>query len=169
MAKQRRWGPEEDKQLIELHSEGLGLNKIAKRMGWSPTCIHDKAKPLKLSWDRSMLVEAHLARVADAAVLRSALELDLLKDADKLRKQLFAPAMAYNFGGRDNTYSEQKIKQPTARDQADIMRATTSAIAHSLKISEHDVNAGSGAAIGMLDKIADGIKLAALDIAVEAG
>lgn len=162
----RRWAPEDDKRLIELHSSNLGLNKIAKAIGWSNETVHRHSKRLGLSYDRSSMVEAHLARVADAASLRSALELELLKDADKLRKQLFEPALAYNFGGRDNTYEEHELKKPSFRDQSDIMRAATSAVAHSLKISEHDVNAGTGAAIGMLDKIAEGIKLAALDIAV---
>lgn len=158
----RSWVPEkEDECLIRLHSEGRSLNSIAKEMRRSTETVSRYSRRLGLSWDRSHTVEATLARVADAAALRSALEVDLLRDADRLRRQLFAPVTVYKFGGRDNTFASRKLPMPNAKAQADIMRAATDAIAHSLKISEHDVNAGSGAAIGMLDKIAEEIKLAA--------
>lgn len=159
------WAPEEDEVLLKLHAEGKSLHAIAKAMTRGTSTIHTHAKRLNLSWDRSGVVAATMARVVDAAALRTALELELLEDAARLRKQLFAPTTAYNFGGRDNTFSAQKLKQPSAKDQLDIMRATTLAVQHSLKISEHDVDAGTGAAIGMLDKIADEINTTALDIA----
>lgn len=158
------WTPEEDETLIRLHGEGKSLHFIAKAMTRGTSTIHTHAKALGLSWDRSKMVEANMARVVDAAALRTALELELLEDAARLRKQLFAPVTAYSFGGRDNVFNSKKLAQPSAKDQLDIMRATTLAVQHSLKISEHDVDAGTGAAIGMLDKISDEIKLAALDL-----
>lgn len=159
-----RWSKSDDEILIRLHAAGRSLNSIAKEMNRSTSTVSEHSILLGLKWDRSQMVEATLARVASAASLRTALELELLQDAARLRKQLFAPAKAYNFGGRDNTYAEHKLPQPSARDQLDIMKATTLAVQHSLKISEHDVNAGTESAIGMLDKIAAGIKLAALDL-----
>lgn len=162
-----KWTKREDDKLRRMHAEGKSLNACAREMvrGTGTVCQH--AKLLGLSWDRSHVLEANIARSIDAAALRTALEVDLLEDAARLRKQLFAPVLAYNFGGKDNTFSEHKLKQPSSRDQLDIMKATTIAVLHSLKISEHDVTSGTEAAVGMLDKIADGIHIAALDMAIE--
>lgn len=159
-----KWDKSEDSVLIQLHNQGKSCNAIAKEMGRSPAAISDHSRQLGLKYDGSMVVAATLARVTNAAALRTELELQLLEDASRLRRQLFAPAKAYNFGGKDNTFAEHQLPMPSARDQLDIMKATTIAVQHSLKISEHDVNAGTGAAIGMLDKIAEGINIAALDL-----
>lgn len=161
------WSDADDAKLIQLHAAGLSCNQIAKQMVRGAGTVSHHSRMLGLSYDRSHVVEANLARVIDAAALRRELELDLLTDAARLRKQLFAPTKAYNFGGKDNTFAEHKLKQPSARDQLDIMKATTIAVQHSLKISEHDTTSGAEAAVGMLDKIAEGIKLAALDIALD--
>lgn len=163
-----RWSKAEDEVLIRLHAEGRSLNSIAKEMGRGTGTVSDHGQKLGLDWDRSKVVVATLAHMADAAKIRAALELELLQDADRLRRQLFAPTKAYNFGGKDNTYAEHLLPQPSAADQLKIMQATTIAVAHSLKIAEHDVAAGTDIAIGMLDKVAASIDMAALDLAVEA-
>lgn len=163
-----RWSQTEDIILLRLHGEHRSLNSIAKEMGRSLSTVSEHGMQLGLDWDRSRVIEMNIARMADAAAIRTALELDLLRDAERLRQQLFSPAVAYNFGGKDNTYEEHRLPQPSAADQLKIMQATTIAVAHSLKISEHDVNAGTDAAIGMLDKVAIGIQMAALDLAIEA-
>lgn len=161
----RSWVPEEeDECLVRLHSEGRSLNSIAKEMGRSAETVSRQSRRLGLSWDRSRTVQATLALVAEAAARRAALEVDLLRDAERLRLQLFAPVTVHKFGGRNNTYASRRLKKPDARAQSDIMHAATTAVAHSLKISKHDPDAGTGAAIGMLDKIAESIELAAQQI-----
>lgn len=162
-----KWSKEEDKVLIRLHATGKSLNAIAREMGRGASTTSAHAHTLGLSWDRSQTVNAVIARQADAASLRATLELQLLEDAARLRKQLFKSAKVYNFGGKDNTFAEQKINQPSFRDQLDIMKATTIAVQHSIKIAEHDVSTGTEAAIGMLDRVAEGINVAALDLAIE--
>lgn len=157
---QSTWTPELDQQLTDLHAQGLSLRECATRIGRSRSGVGDHAKALGLSWDRAQTKAATEARVADNRTTRSAIEAGLLADVQRLRAQLWAPCKAFNFGGKDNTYEERALEQPTFVDQLKIMQAATIAVDRSLKIAVHDSDSSHDDAKSMLTGLAAAMGLA---------
>lgn len=157
----RWWNEDDNTTLAQFHAEGKSLSWIAKEMERSTRTISVYSKDLGLTWPNPTLIKATLAHVSEAKARRARLELGFLEDAERLRQQLFAPALLGNFGGRDNTWNETHLDQPVFADQLKITQAATISLAHSIRIAEHDSDAGLDTAIGMLDRVA-----AAVDVAV---
>jgi IS30 family transposase len=157
---QSTWTPQLDQQLADLHAQGLSLRECATRIGRSRSGVGDHAKTLGLTWDRSKTKAATQARVADNRSTRSAIEAGLLADVQRLRAQLWAPCKAFNFGGKDNTYEEHALEQPTFVDQLKIMQAATIAVDRSLKIAVHDSDSSHDDAKSMLTGLAAAMGLA---------
>lgn len=133
---------DEDRQQVrELHGQGVGRNQIAKRINRSPVTVTKLAAEMGLDFDRSQhpqLVAATAARVADGRARRAALAERLLDDAERLRQQLFAACTVYNFGGKDNTFEQALIDQPSFRDKRDLMNAIGLAIDRAVKLDAYD-------------------------------
>lgn len=146
----RPWTDTDDATLTALHAAGKTLTAAATAMGRNKRNIHDHAKRLGLTWDRTKTAAATQARVLDAKARRAALQLALLEDAERLRQQLFAPCTAYNFGGRDNTYNEHPLEQPAFADQLRIMQAAGAAIDRSVRLAEVDSSEASEGTRSML-------------------
>jgi hypothetical protein len=140
------WTPQQDQQLRDLHAQGLSQAECGRQLGISNRRVSEHSKVLGLSWDRSKTKAATQARVADNKARRAELEAGLLADAARLRAQLWAPTIAFNFGGKDNTYEEHPLDQPIYADQLKIMQATGVAVTHSLKLADHDGTGGDNAA-----------------------
>lgn len=158
----RPWTDVDDARLRDLHADEASVRTMATQLGRGVSATHRRLQHLGLSAaDRTRTEAATHARVADAKARRAALEVALLEDAERLRRQMFAPTVAFNFGGKDNTYNEQPLDQPTFADQLKLQQAVGIAITHSLKIAEHDVDTGIDQAVGMLDQIAAAITGAA--------
>lgn len=149
----RRWTPEESDRLRELHAAGRTLGQCATEMGRDKGTISKRAKTLGLTWDRAQVHAATVAKVRDAAARRADLELRLLDDAERLRQQLWQPAIVFNFGGRDNTYEERTLDKPPVADQLKIMQAVGVAIDRALRIADHDTNAGADDAKNLLTSL----------------
>lgn len=165
MAAARPWTDDDDARLRELHAAETSLRAIAADLDRSKTAVARRLAHHGLSAaDRSQTMAATAAKVADARARRAALELALLDDAARLRQQLFAPTVAFNFGGKDNTYAEKQLAQPTFADQLKIVQATGAAIDRALRIAEHDADTGVDQAVGMLDQIHAAIGAAAAHV-----
>ena len=154
------WTPKVDQQLTDLHAKNLTLTACAKQLGRSTTAVSRRAKTLGLTWDRAQTKAATAAVVADNKSRRAAIEAGLLDDVQRLRAQLFAPCKAFNFGGKDNTYAEVALEQPTFVDQLRIMQAATIAVDRSLKIAVHDSDSSHDDAKSMLTGLAAAMGLA---------
>ncbi|WP_131104038.1 helix-turn-helix domain-containing protein [Ornithinimicrobium sufpigmenti] len=163
MASPGRWTTEQETRLRELHGQGLTLTAIAKELGRDKGSVSRKAKAMDppLTWDRSHTAAATQAKVLDVKARRAQLKADLLEDAARLRKQLFAPTVIFNFGGKDNTYEQRELDQPPHADQLKIMQAVSTAIGSYDRLEKLDGDGGVSDAVGMLDKIADAIKATA--------
>ncbi|GAA1026854.1 hypothetical protein GCM10009557_06040 [Virgisporangium ochraceum] len=136
-------GDEDRAQVARLHGEGLSRNEIARRIGRSGRTVSRLAKELGLTFERGEQVQAATqAKVIDAKARRAALALALLEDAERLRKSLWESCTVYNFGGKDNTFNQALIAQPSFRDQRDIMMAVSVAAERSMKLDEYDRNTG---------------------------
>ena len=152
------WTDADTARLAELHATGRSLHAIAADMDRAKSTIHRKAKDAGLSFDRDTVNAATDAKVADAKARRTALQLHLLEDAEKLRTQLWKKTLAFNFGGKDNTYNEHELDQPTFADQLKIMQATGIAVDRSLKLAEHDSD-GAEQVRSLLGGIAEALGL----------
>lgn len=155
----RPWTQADDAELRRLHGEGKSLHHIAGEMGRGKGTISRKAKDLGLPWDRTDTAAATSAKVADAKSRRAQLQLGLLEDAERLRVQLWQPTVAFNFGGKDNTYNETRLDEPTFADKLKIMQAAGAAIDRALKLDLHDAGAGTAQVIGLLQRTAAALGL----------
>ncbi len=129
---------DERARIRELHAAGKSRNDIARDLGRSSSTITRAARELGLTFDRAATRAATAAKVADAKAKRAALSLALLDDAERLRAQLFTPSVLHSFGGADHTYKSVTVERPPAREQREIMQATSTAISASLRLDTHD-------------------------------
>lgn len=147
-----------DRQRVRaLHAAGWTRNDIAKELGRSGSTISKIAAELGLGFDRKSVAAATEARRVDAKARRVALMHDLLDDANRLRKQMWTPCTIHAFGGRDNVYNSKKVDQPPFREQRDIMYAAGIAIEKSLRLDDHDGDAGADDAKSMIGALAAGL------------
>ncbi|MFG2970797.1 hypothetical protein ACGFZS_46765 [Streptomyces sp. NPDC048288] len=140
-----------------LHALGLGRNAIAREMDIAQACASRTAAYLGLTFDRTQIQAATEARLADLAERRSQLATDLIEDAERLREQMWEPAIIYSFGGKDNTYAEEPVSEPPAADKRALMSTAGMAIDRSLKLVPAQGEAGTDNAVSMLDNLAAGI------------
>lgn len=154
MAAARPWTPQDDETLRAAHGAGKSLHAIAKEMGRGKGTISVKAAKLGLTWDRAQVGEAVHAKVMDAKARRAVLKDHLLEDAARLRTQLFAEAVVFNFGGKDNTYEQRTLDKPPFADQLKIMQATSTAVATYERLERLDDDAGATDGRSMLERLA---------------
>ena len=140
MTADRRPVTDKDRDRVrELHAQGLSRNEIARQIQRSGKTVSRLAAEQGLTFERGPEVAAATeARKVDAKARRAALALKLIDDAERLREQLFAPTLVYNFGGRDNIFEQAMIPKPSARDQQALMNAIGAAIDRSVKLDAYD-------------------------------
>lgn len=139
-------------QVAELHAAGRSRNQIAREIGRAASTVSKIAAAFDppLSFERERTQKATAAKVADAKARRAALALALLGDAERLRRQMWAPATIYNFGGKDNDYNERAVDKPPFADQLKIMQTTGLAVDRHVRLVELDADAGVDDAKSML-------------------
>lgn len=118
----------ERQTIVDMIDQGVNRNEIARKVGRSPGTITNVARSAGKTFDRTATKKATAARQADNASRRSQLVSDLLGDAEKLRTQLWEPCKVFNFGGRDNSYNEVELNEPTFADKRNIMATVKLAI-----------------------------------------
>lgn len=150
----------ERRRIRELHSDGHGCNAIARELGRSPGAISKAAKDLGLSFDRAATATAAAATLATAKAKRAALMHGLLEDAERLRRQLFAPTTLHSFGGKDHTYETAEIPEPLFVDKRNIMQSVSTAVTASVRLAEHDAGSDSEGGKSMLGALAAGLRVA---------
>lgn len=146
-------------KLRQLHAAGRTRNEIAKELGRAAATVTQLATDMGLSFDRSETKAAVAAKMEDAKARRAQLALDLLSDAQRLRVQLFEQAHVYAFGGKDNTFAEAYVTQPSFRDQRDIIGAASMAVTAALRLDQHDT-ANADTAKSVLGALAAGLGVA---------
>ncbi|MET0492905.1 MAG: helix-turn-helix domain-containing protein [Actinoplanes sp.] len=148
---------EDRRQVAELHARGKSRNFIAATLGRSGRTVSRIAADLGLTFERSRTAAATVAKQADAKSRRAALALALLDDAERLRGQLFAACTVFNFGGKDNTFEQALINEPTFADKRNIMQAIGVAVDRAVKLDEYDAGTGLGEVVGLLDRLGKGL------------
>lgn len=158
----RPWTPDDDVLLRTLHAADTSIRTMAARLDRTATATHRRLKALGLSAaDRTRTENATHAHMADAKARRAALEVALLEDAERLRRQLWQPHTYFDWGGKDHSFDEHTTPEPTPTDKLKLVQAAGAALDRSLKIAQHDADTGLDQAVGMLDHIAAAIAAAA--------
>jgi hypothetical protein len=134
-------------QLRAGHTAGKSLTAIAAEMGRSKGTLAKHAKRMGLDWNRDATAKATEAKTQDNRSKRATLESRLLDEAGLLLDDLHKPHLAYNFGGKDNTYAEHQLPEPDIAGKRALITAAGQAIDRALKLAEVD-RASTGAVAG---------------------
>lgn len=144
-------------RVAQLHAEGKSRNAIARLISRAPSTVSGIAAELHLTFDRARTAEATRAKVVDAKARRAQLANDLLDDAQRLRRQMWKPCKAFNFGGKDNSYNEVQLDEPTFADKLKIMQAAGLAADKHVRLVELDADQGIDDAKAMLADLAEAL------------
>ena len=142
-------------RIVELAQAGMGRNEIARELDVSVGTVTAHAP--RGSFDRSATMAAVKARQADMAQRRAKLAADLLEDAERMRRQLWEPALVFNFGGKDNTYEEHQLQEQPTDGKRTLMQAVTAATTAHLRLVDHDGDGTVDQAKSVLDGFMDAI------------
>lgn len=149
----RPWTDPENDVLRDLHGKGMSLNAIAKEMTRSKQAVSLRAAKLGLNWDRTRTAAAAQARHIDAKARRAALQVALLEDAERLRRELWQPVVYVDHGGKEFVEVRWTMPTPNYQDRLRIMQTVGTAIDRSLKLADHD-STGADAVRSLLGGIA---------------
>ncbi|ATL86685.1 helix-turn-helix domain-containing protein [Streptomyces malaysiensis subsp. malaysiensis] len=159
-------------QVRELHAQGKSRNQIARAIGRSPSTVSKIAGSFEppLTFDRAAEVAvATEVRRADLAARRTALALALQSDAEQLRAQLWTPTIYGEFAGKEGTWQQIDLDRPRFADQRQIMSATATAIAQSLKLAPAEGGEGVEQVKSMLGALGEALTRAADDGGTDGG
>jgi len=166
MAAARTFSDENRARLRELHAAGRSCRQIADDLGFSPATISKYARDLGLVFDRAQTDLATRARSIDLLESRQLLAQKMLQIGHDQLDATERPFLAFNFGGKDNTYSEHRMPRPPV----DAVRSmvTTAAIAFDKASKILDkANPGLEVAEGILDAAASAFEAAASRLRAE--
>lgn len=157
----RPWTDTDDQRLRELADAGTSVRAIAAELDRSKSAVERRLRALRTGVNRTGTVAATKARQIDAKARRAALSVALLEDAERLRAQLWQPVTVFNFGGKDNTYNEHQLPQPTHADQLKLAQAVATTVGAIERLERLNADHGVEQAVGMLDQIGKAISAAA--------
>jgi hypothetical protein len=148
---------QKDQALALYHTDGP--TAVEKTLGIPKGTVTRWAKETGVE---TVSVSATRAGTEAAAVYAKARRVELaqllLEDAHRLRKQLWEPATVHAFGGKDNTYEEHELAEPTFTDKKNIISAVSTAMTTVTKLDLADAapaDAASGA-VSVIDKLMAG-------------
>lgn len=137
-------------EILRRHAAGESRNSIAKALKRSGETVSKAVAATGKNFERAPEVAAATeARLTDLASRRAKLALDLQADAERLREQLWEPAVVYSFGGKENTYEQHPVSEPPPADKRALMSTVATAVDRSLKL-EPVKDENGAAAIGSL-------------------
>lgn len=127
-----------------LHARGLSCGQIAAELGRVKSTITRQCKAMGLSFDREQTKAATEAKVADSAARRAETSRRFLEKANELLDQMDRPHIAYNFGGKDNTYEEHEFEKPPVDALRTLMQAAATAFDKHMAQDKHDAAGEEG-------------------------
>jgi len=150
---------EQRELILSSHRNGLGRNAIAKIAGVSPGSVSSIVKASGGSFGERVqaMEQATKTRKVELAEKRSALELDLLNDARRLRSLLWKPMTYIDHGGKEFTEVTWEQPTPSPSDQLKLMQAAGLALDKSLRITEASSDQGVEQAKSMLAGLAESL------------
>ncbi|MEV4837774.1 winged helix-turn-helix domain-containing protein [Nonomuraea sp. NPDC049486] len=135
--------------LDDIRAGEKSARQIARDHGVAQSTVSKLAKDAGITnaFDRSKTKNATEAARADNAALRASTSRRFLEKANQLLDQMDQPHVAFNFGGKDNTYNEKQLDRPPVSDLRNLMTAAAVAVDKHLVIEKHDNSGESHAAV----------------------
>lgn len=160
MGKSTRLTDAEKARIVELARRGWTCRQVAVEVSRSPTTVSRTARQAGVVWGEVNQARAN-ATVAYGAERRAVLASQLQIEAEKLLAEIRKPMVAYNFGGKDNTYNERTMSEPDTRAKRDLVHAATMASKAALEIDKHDnrstdVDQAAGLIVALVDGLREG-------------
>lgn len=135
-------------RIVELCEEGWSCSRIAGEIGRSKDSVSRVAAEHGHRFDGArQLQRARKARSGYGAEARAELAQRLMDEANRLLDQLHEPHVAFNFGGRDNTYAEETLDEPPIREKRDLVLAAQVCSREVREIDKHDNRADDVSAV----------------------
>lgn len=144
----------------ELHGEGLSCNAIARELGCAASTVSRWAKAEGLSFDRSKTAAAVAAHTVDLAAGRVRLAEKMLAASEAMLDDIDGEYLVYNFGGKDNTYTEHLLDTAPVEVKRNIITTAGITFDKLTRIVEKS-DTGLEQAVGVLDTLAEGFRAAA--------
>jgi hypothetical protein len=123
--------------------------KVAGRHDVSATSVRVLARELGLvsSESRARTKNATEAQTADLAARRARISERLVEAAERALDDMNAPAVIYNFGGKDNTYAEKPVARPPVADQRQLATIAAIALDKHRMLDQYDAQQGLSSAV----------------------
>ena len=153
-----KYTPEQRAEALDLYRTD-GPTAVEKKLGIPKGTVTRWAKETGVE---TVSVSTTRAGTEAASVYakarRQELATLLLEDAHRLRKQLWEPAVVHAFGGKDNTYEEHELGEPTFADKKNIISAVSTAVTSVTRLGDYDKSAAdtSSGAVSVIDKLMAG-------------
>ncbi len=144
-------------QVVEAHARGLGRNAIAREVGCSSATVTKIAREAGLSFDRSETELATRARLIDLADHRAVLARSFQVRSQELLDAMESPVTIGNFGGRDNTWNETLLDEPTIEGKKALVTAAAARAASEL-VRADLASTSTAEAVGMVGDLARGLR-----------
>ena len=129
---------DERQRIVDLLQQGKSARDIAADVGRSADTVSRVARSIGHRFGRTNLTHAREARSAYSAERRATIAARATEEAEKLLEQLGRRHVAFNFGGRDNSYEEHEFDEPPVDAKLTIVRAFREAMRTVLDIDRHD-------------------------------
>ena len=154
---------DEDRERIrELHAEGLSRNGISVVTGFRRDDVSTAAEEMGLKFN-SKVTETATRAIAEQNYERRALLMRMQMDeALTLQRRMFEPVVQGQFGGRDNTWNEVELEEPTYADKLRIQQTISGALNNVLKLMEADAQSNRST-INLITATAEKLGLAGSD------
>lgn len=136
---------------IELIKQGIPRNAIAREVMIAPSSVSRIAEAAGLSFDRATsTASATAARQADLKRRRLDLIDELFSKAEDHIVAIDQPFLAFNFGGKENTYEEHELDRAPTGDILNLHRAASLALKDARELIRDDDDEGVAEAESML-------------------
>lgn len=130
--------------VLDLHGKGVGRNDIARATNCSAATVTKIVREAGESFDTSMTKVAVAKRQATLQERRALLAERLTDKAASLLDDMDARFLAFNFGGKDNTYEEHELDRAPADAVYTMMRSASLALQRSMDLVKFDQDPNQG-------------------------
>lgn len=136
---------------IELIESGMPRNAIARELSIAPSSVSGIARDAGLSFDRAnQTASATAARVHDLKVRRLELIDELMAKAVDHLVAIDQPFLAFNIGGKDNTYTDHELDRAPTGDILNLHRSASLALKDARELIHDDDDEGVAEAESLL-------------------
>jgi transposase-like protein len=114
------------------------VSQIARDEGVAKSTVHKIAREEGVNLERTRTKNATAAAQADNRARRAGLSQRFLEKANEALDQMEGPFLAFNFGGKDNTYNQHELERPPTGDLRNLMVVAATAFDKHLAAELHD-------------------------------